>query len=259
MAIDFHAPENQNTYAGREAHRDWAQAIGEIVDPVGKRVVDVGCGGGIYTAAWALQGAAQVIGVDFSAQMVRDATEANRGTPNISIRQGDALHTGLPDGSADIVFERALIHHLGDHSACLREAWRVLSPGGHCIIQDRTPDDIALPGSPEHIRGYFFDVFPGLLAVEIGRRPVRKDIELALLGAGFGQVNSRTLWETRKLHPDASALAADLRARTGRSILHELSDTELEQLVLHVLRMAPATGPVREADRWTLWTAIKPA
>src|SRR5262249_9808097 len=82
-----------------------------------------------------------------------------------------AVATGLPMASADIVFERALIHHLGDLKACFAEARRVLVPRGTLIVQDRTPADVDLPGSPEHLRGYFFERFPRLGDVERTRRP----------------------------------------------------------------------------------------
>lgn len=257
MVIDFHASANRNTYAGRTAAPEWDEAMLRIVDPHGLRVADIGCGGGIYTKAWAELGARTVTGVDFSAQMVRDATEANRDVAGVSIRQGDALNTGLPDAGTDIVFERALVHHLTDRPACFREAWRVLALGGHCIVQDRTPEDVALPGTPEHLRGCFFDVFPRLLAVEQGRRPDADAVLRELREAGFTEVEQTSLWEVRKQHVDASALAGDLRARTGRSILHELSDEELERLIRHIVAQLPADTPITERDRWTIWWGRK--
>jgi hypothetical protein len=48
----------------------------------------------------------------------------------------------------------------------------------------------------------------------------------------------------------------DLRARTGRSILHELDDGELEHVVAHVLSRVGA-GPVVERDRWTWWHGVR--
>jgi ubiquinone/menaquinone biosynthesis C-methylase UbiE len=256
MAIDFHAEKNSNTYAGRAAEPGWGYAIRRIVDPTGKRVVDVGCGGGIYTAAWADLGAGSVTGVDFSAQMVRDATKANRGRLGVSIHWGDAADTGLPEGSADIVFSRAVIHHLPDLAACFEEASRLLRPGGMYIVQDRTPEDVALPGSPDHLRGYFFEVFPRLSAVEAGRRPTGDTVRRGLEKAGFTDIAEEKLWELRKRHVDKAALAADLRGRIGRSILHELSDAELETLVEHIETRLPI-GEIVEQDRWTIWHGRK--
>src|SRR5690606_31622582 len=154
MAIDFHSEKNRYTYASREANTDWAQAILEVANPRGCRVADVGCGGGIYSNAWADLGAASVIGVDFSEQMVIAARENARERRHVSFQQGVADRTGLASDRFDIVFERALIHHLQDFDSCFAEAYRLLAPGGKLIIQDRTPEDVQIPGSPEHIRGY---------------------------------------------------------------------------------------------------------
>ena len=157
----------------------------------------------------------------------------------------------------NVVFERALIHHLKDYKACFAEARRVLAPGGSLIVQDRTPDDVQLPGSAEHLRGYFFECFPRLLAVETGapadrcgrpRCPAAPRV--------FATVNSVTLWELRKTHDDWQGLKQDLANRTGRSILHDLSDQELAELIVFIEKRLPSDGPIVEKDRWTVWSAV---
>jgi ubiquinone/menaquinone biosynthesis C-methylase UbiE len=255
MAIDFHSRTNRSTYTGRQADAGWVEAIRRTVDPADKRVADIGCGGGIYSQAWHELGA-EVVGVDFSEQMVAAAREQAAGLSRISFRQGDATTTGLPAASRDVIFERALIHHLKDYKACFAEAHRVLVPGGSLIVQDRTPDDVQLPGSSEHIRGYFFERFPRLLAVELARRPTDAAVRDALQATGFHNVKSVTLWELRKTHEDWEALKQDLTKRTGRSILHDLSDEELAELILFIEKRLPADGPIVEKDRWTLWSAV---
>jgi ubiquinone/menaquinone biosynthesis C-methylase UbiE len=256
MAIDFHARVNRRTYASRQADAGWADAIRLIVDPKGKSVADIGCGGGIYSRAWRELGARTVIGVDFSEQMVAAARERSAGLAGLSFRQGDAAATGLPSASADIVFERALIHHLKDYGPCFAEARRVLTPGGALIVQDRTPDDVRLPGSPTHLRGYFFERFPRLLAVETGRRPTDAAVRATLDAAGFTRVGMSELWEVRKVHQNRQALRQDLANRTGRSILHDLDDKELGELIRHIEEHLPADEAIVEKDRWTLWSAV---
>jgi ubiquinone/menaquinone biosynthesis C-methylase UbiE len=255
MAIDFHARANRETYADRRASAVWAEAIRHLVDPIGKRVADIGCGGGIYSRMWHEIGAAEVTGVDFSAEMIDAAREQAAGLPLVSFRHGDAAATGLPSGSVEIVFQRALIHHLKDDEACFAEARRLLVPGGRLIVQDRTPADVAVPGSPDHIRGYFFERFPRLLAVETGRRPTDAAVRRTLQATGFGKIESSTLWEVRKVYRTVDQLAKDLAARTGRSILHELDDRELADLISYIVAQLPAGGTVVETDRWTLWSA----
>ncbi|WP_050747903.1 class I SAM-dependent methyltransferase [Sodalis glossinidius] len=236
MAIDFHAGSNQYTYAKCVAHAGWGDFIQQRVDPACKAIADIG--GGIYSAVWAGLGAQQVTGVDFSAQMLQDARETVQGLTNVPFVQGDAAATGLADASQDIVFARALIHHFASPPPFLHEAWSILSQGGLLLIQDRTPEDIFLPGSPDHMRGWFFDLFPQLAAFERERRPARGAIEAV---------------RVRR----STALAADLRGRTGRSILHELSDEALGQLIAYILARLPAGQRIVENDRWTFWWARK--
>lgn len=256
MTIDFHAEANRATYTGRHASSGWSDAMRGIVDPVGKRVVDVGCGGGIYSLGWHELGAISVVGIDFSEQMVAAAREQAAGLSDLSFHRGEATATGLPAHSADIVFERALIHHLPGYEACFAEARRVLAPGGALIVQDRTPEDVSLPGTPEHLRGYFFECFPRLLAVENARRPTDTAVRSALGAAGFRVIECRSLWEVRKTHATRDLLRQDLAARTGRSLLHDLDDRELEMLIAYVEARLPASGPIVERDRWTVWSAI---
>lgn len=256
MAIDFHSKANRSTYAGRLTDAGWADAIRRIVDPTGKRVADIGCGGGIYSQAWRALGAREVMGVDFSEAMVAAAREQADGLAHISFRQGDAAATGLPSAALDVVFQRALIHHLRSFEPCFAEARRLLVPGGRLIIQDRTPADIQVPGTPEHMRGYFFERFPRLLAVELGRRPTDAAVQDALRATGFSAVETITLWEVRRSYDSREDLSRDLAARTGRSILHELSDPEIEDLITYIDERIPTGGPIVEKDRWTLWSAI---
>ncbi|MFF7247443.1 class I SAM-dependent methyltransferase [Embleya sp. NPDC008237] len=255
MPIDFHSPANRLTYARRAAGEDWARLIRDLVPPAGARVVDVGCGGGVYTTAWLDLGAASAIGVDFSATILSGARERAGERPGLSFHQGDAYATGLPDGAADIVFERALIHHLDDLVGCFREARRLLAPGGALIVQDRTPADVTRPGTPTHLRGWFFERFPALLDIEAARRPTAEAVTAALGEAGFGAVRTAALTETRREYADAREVVADLTARTGRSILHDLTDDELSDLAAYIRDRLPARGPIHETDHWTIWSA----
>ena len=255
MPIDFHAGANRYSYAARPADPDWADALRAIADPRDRRVLDIGCGGGIYSRGFAELGARHVTGIDFSAQMVNAAREKTPVGLPVEYRQGDAAATGLPDACADLVFERALIHHLADLDACFREARRLLAPGGMIIVQDRTPDDVQVPASPDHLRGYFFELFPRLLKIEMGRRPVAETVSAALARQDFERVTARAVWETRRGYPDFNAFATDLKARTGRSILHELSDDELLRLAEYIYEKLPPGAPIAERDRWTVWHA----
>jgi ubiquinone/menaquinone biosynthesis C-methylase UbiE len=258
MPIDFHDSANSRTYSGREADASWCAAVVRLVDPTGAQVVDVGCGGGTYTRAWSELGAAGVTGIDFSEPILDAARSAHGPLPGVTFRQGDAAATGLEDGCADIVFERALVHHVPDLAAVAAEAARLLRPGGRLLVQDRTPEDVAEPGSPLHPRGWLFDVFPRLRDVENGRRPSSTQVSAALASAGFGTVATTSLWEVRRRYADREDYLDEIAARTGRSILHDLDDAELGHLVAELRQRLPE-GPLVEQDRWTLWSARRSA
>jgi SAM-dependent methyltransferase len=256
MPIDFHAEANRRTYSDRRVDESWRTAVLRLVDPRSADVVDVGCGGGTYTRAWHELGAGTVTGVDFSEPILAAAREGHGDLPGVAFHQGDAAGTGLPEGCADVVFERALIHHVPDLAAVAREAARLLRPGGVLLVQDRTPDDVAEPGSPEHPRGWLFEVFPRLLDVENARRPTAEEVAAALAAAGLTDVETHSLWEVRRRHADREEYLAEIAARTGRSILHELDDEELATLGAE-LRRRLTDGPLVERDRWTIWRAVR--
>jgi hypothetical protein len=52
-------------------------------------------------------------------------------------------------------------------------------------------------------------------------------------------------------------LLEDLQERTGRSILHDLDNNELDMLINHIDQSISITEDIIEKDRWTIWRAIK--
>lgn len=259
MPIDFHDPATRGTYAQRSADSSWSDRMAALIDTRGVRVADIGCGGGIYSTAWLDLGAESVVGVDFSEQMVLAAKNRAEGRSNLSFITGDASNTGLPSSSYDVVFQKALIHHLPDPVSAFAEAKHLLAPGGTLIVQDRTMDDVRQPGSAEHLRGYFFEVFPKLLSVEEQRRPEQTVVAASLRSAGFDEVATSHLAELRRSYSDVDSLREDLAARTGRSILHELTDAELSTLIDAICAKVSDVGPIDEVDYWTIWMAKAPA
>ncbi|PEL13606.1 class I SAM-dependent methyltransferase [Bacillus sp. AFS017336] len=257
MTIDFHDAQNKMTYTSREADPSWLQLMKDNIDLNGKNVVDLGCGGGIYSIALTKLSVNQVTAVDFSEEMLKGAAENCKDYKNIKFSKGDAYDTKLPSSSYDVILERALVHHLDSLTKCFSEANRLLKKNGILIVQDRTPEDCLLPGDAIHLRGYFFDQYPKLKTKEIARRYDSKEMQSALESAGFHIKKEIKLWETRRIYNDLDSLKTDLFLRTGRSILHELTDDELTNLVNFIEDKLKHQTPIIEKDRWTIWIAKK--
>jgi ubiquinone/menaquinone biosynthesis C-methylase UbiE len=256
MAINFHDKKNAFTYATRDADVSWQQCIEGLVDFEGKDVLDIGCGGGIYTKKIAQMGAKSITAADYSSVMLQATKETCKEFEHVSYIVADATNVPLEDEQFDIIFSRALIHHLPDLQAYFKEAYRLLKPSGILITQDRTIEDCQIPGDEQHIRGFFFGAFPRLLEKETTRRPSTHSIYEALQHTPFSNTTEQKLWETRKVHPTKDELLHDISLRTGRSILHELSDDELSVL-LQNLSTSINNEPVVERDCWTVWFAQK--
>ncbi|MFD0829893.1 class I SAM-dependent methyltransferase [Neobacillus sp. M.A.Huq-85] len=229
----------------------------DLADVSRKIAVDIGAGGGIYSIALAELGAARVIGVDISENMIAGAKENCREYPQISFQVGTASESNLPSGTVDVLLERALIHHLKDHqlSECFTEAKRILNKNGVFIIQDRTFEDCSLAGSNEHIRGYFFEFYPDLLKMDIARRHSADTINSYLTEAGFQHVEVLSFWENRKTYNTLDELKQEIILRKGRSILFELNDEQVQILADDIGERVTKSFPLVEKERWTIWFA----
>lgn len=103
----------------------------------GKVVLDMGSGPGTITAGIASR-VKQVIGLDLSAEMVASAQRhvARQGITNAAFRIGSAYDLPWEDNRFDVVYAHQLLQHLADPVGALREAGRVMKPGGLLAVRD---------------------------------------------------------------------------------------------------------------------------
>jgi ubiquinone/menaquinone biosynthesis C-methylase UbiE len=256
--MQFASPAAARAYSDRAVDPSWNEWAVQNLMPAGKDVVDIGCGGGIYSFGFAALGARSVIGIDKSPQYVDEARQRVSPSDAIAFRSGDAEDTQLPDASADIVFERAVIHHLSTEQMARNatEARRLLRDHGVFAVQDRTIEDVESDDPQHWIRATLFEVFPRLLDVERSRRPSRQAYSRLLTGAGFRNVRELRYDEVRRRYVSFDELKGEILTRKGKSILFELNDAELE-LYCRRLEVKTRDHPLIERDVWTLWLARK--
>jgi len=172
------------------------EGIGEVVTalrlPSGTTLVDLACGRGGYGLESAGRTGARLVGVDFSAEAVRQATEhARRLGAMAEFGVGDLASTGLPAGAANGVLCVDAIQFAPQPQAAYQEIRRILAPGGRAVLtcwEPREPGDERLPARLRHV-----------------------DLAAGLTAAGFGdvEVRDRASWRDRERAMWAEAAALD--------------------------------------------------
>jgi arsenite methyltransferase len=176
----------------------------------GEIVLDLGSGAGadVLISAGRVGPTGRAIGLDMTDEMLELARRnaADAGAENVEFLKGHIEDVPLPDGAVDVVISNCVINLSGDKPRVLREAARVLKPGGRFAVSDVVAD----PDMDEATRADMAQ-WTGCIAGAL----TREQFERALADAGLVDIEIR---ETHRVHEHAaSAIVRARKPEAGRA------------------------------------------
>jgi arsenite methyltransferase len=182
-------------------------AVAELKE--GETVLDLGSGGGIdvLLSARRVGPTGKAYGLDMTDEMLALAREnaQKAGVTNVEFLRGEMENIPLPSDTVDVIISNCVVNLSPDKDAVLREAYRVLKPGGRLAIADIvTHDD--LPHAIKESIPLWTGCIAGALA--------EGDYTAKLQAAGFEDADIENFREYTA--DDAGSLSDDLRGAAGK-------------------------------------------
>ena len=156
----------------------------------GETVLDLGSGGGIdvLLSARRVGPKGKAYGLDMTDEMLDLARENARkaGVTNVEFLKGEMEAMPLPDSTVDVIISNCVVNLSPDKDAVLREAYRVLTPGGRFAVADILTRG-EMPRELQRSLELWAGCVAGALSVD--------DYQAKLANAGFGDIEIETVRE----------------------------------------------------------------
>ncbi len=202
----------------------------------GETVLDLGSGGGIdvLLSARRVGPRGKAYGLDMTDEMLELARRNQResGVDNVEFLQGHIEDIPLPDGSVDVVISNCVINLSSDKAQVLREAFRVLRPGGRFAISD-----VVVRGELDARVRSSVEAWIGCVAGALGEDEYRS----LLADAGFADIHV----EPTRVYDLADA--EDVLTANGID-LGEVTQSDGQLMSAFVRATKPAIGAERSSN-----------
>lgn len=162
----------------------WLDALkSSIPEQEIRKLLDLGCGTGRFTAGLGMTFECSVVGVEPSAAMLDVAISRNE--PNIEWKQGQAESIPLENQAVDLVYISQVFHHFARPRQALQEINRVLTRAGYLAVRNSTREhngELA-----------WLKFFPEAEKIEEGRTPSAQELKELVCSESFVMISHSTI------------------------------------------------------------------
>jgi SAM-dependent methyltransferase len=191
----------------------WVLGLGEVA--AGQRVLDLGCGNGLYLRALGERPGVEAVGCDLSPGMLRAVG------PHPALVNGDAMRLPFRTGAFDVVLAPHMLYHVPDPVTAAGEMRRVLRPGGVAVVVTNGRDHMR--SLREIIEAAVRRSTPGWEMANPSTHVFSLENGAAALTTAFDEVDIVRPGGAAAVRLDDADIAADYVASVGDHYEHEVA------------------------------------